>query len=196
VPVLESLALKAALGSIKDVVFDGLGWVVDHPWQSAAIGAGAWLGWLLMFTVPGLKSEAEAEKRAHQVTKQNYTTAMAQAEKRFAEAWSNWEERYRDMATETDNAERDARIEMLGFAERHIANNRVRCEVGASLGGPASGATGAATSGGGSEGVERPDQVSELVAVRPDDVRICTENTSRLKAAQEWASGLQQADTQ
>ena len=190
--ILESLALKAALGSVKDVIFDGLGWIVDHPWQSVAIGSGAWLGWLLMFTLPGLKSEAEAERRAHQVTKQNYITAQAQAEKRFAEAWAQWEARYDKLAMETDNAEREARADAMGVAERFIAANRVRCEAGASVGGEASGAN-PTPNGDNSGSVAGGSSTPQLVATKADDIRICTTNTIRLEAARSWALGLEQA---
>jgi hypothetical protein len=190
--ILESLALKAALGSVKDVIFDGLGWIVDHPWQSVAIGSGAWLGWLLMFTLPGLKSEAEAEKRAHQVTKQNYITAQAQAEKRFAEAWAQWEARYDKLAMETDDAEREARADAMGVAERFIAANRVRCEAGAGFGSSASGAASGSAGDSDTGSSVGADPLSFMVAVPADDVRICTENTTRLQAGQAWARSLGQ----
>lgn len=95
------------------------------------------------------------------------------------------QERWAQQAKETDDGYQKARIDADSRAERFIAANRVRrdCPRGTGSGDPLQG-PGAAT------GVDAAGSTSELVAVAPDDVQICTDNTLRLDAARNWALGL------
>lgn len=99
------------------------------------------------------------------------------------------ERKYRELADNADEREREIREDAMADAERFIAANRVR-PVNR---GPVSG-TGASPGSGGAEGGERSDPAAELdegsVIVPAEDVRICTENTSRLLAVREWTRGL------
>ena len=45
----------------------------------------------------------------------------------------------------------------------------------------------------GTQGSDRSGGTSQLVEVTPDDLRICTTNTARLKAVHDWAAGLNSA---
>ena len=97
---------------------------------------------------------------------------------------------YREKASQADAQEQKARADSMDAAERFIAANRVRSQaVGGSRGGAGAGGQGNAP-----QSADRPGSAAELVAgfvaVPEQDIRTCTENTSRLVAAREWALGL------
>lgn len=183
--LVESLVMRTVLGKVSGAV----SWIAGHPWQSIAIGLGAYVAWLSVFTIPGLRSDLEDEIASHRLTKQNYTTAQAQALKAHMEERERWQNQFADLAENANATEREARQSAMGVAERFIAANRVWCQ-GAGVASGASRPTTAAT--GGNTGVsEGAGGVSELVGVPAEDVRVCTRNTTRLEAARKWALELE-----
>lgn len=93
--------------------------------------------------------------------------------------------RWAQQAKETDNDYQKARIDADSRSERFIAANRVRrdCPRSASSGDTVQSPDPAPSANGPGEG-------AFLVTIAPDDVRICTENTTRLQAGHDWALGL------
>lgn len=93
--------------------------------------------------------------------------------------------RWAQQAKETDNDYQKARIDADSRSERFIRSGglRANCPRSPGSGDPVQSSGAAASADGAGE-------TTVLVAVVPDDVRICTENTLRLDAAREWALGL------
>lgn len=125
---------------------------------------------------------------------ERYETAFKDIERTTRETTEAWkraidlkEQTYRDKAKEADENAQEALSGAMDAAERHIAANRVQCPGNRSgVVGPAPDAGSDSASGdNGSSGAP------ELVAVTPDDVRICTTNTIRLEAARAWAQRLE-----
>lgn len=111
------------------------------------------------------------------------------------------EETYRAIAKGVDDAFEDGIGAELAAAARYAAANRVRC---APAGSPPGGAAAAAGSDGAGSpaGAGRAPELDAagglvdgpgLVAVPESDLRICTENTLRLEAAQAWGIALEAA---
>ncbi|MEM6493019.1 MAG: hypothetical protein AAF650_01445 [Pseudomonadota bacterium] len=187
--LLESFAIKTALGWAKDWLFDAASWIAKHPWQSACALLAAWLAWIYVFTLPGLEADIDREALSHAQTKEDYRQAQAQAKAQWEAATAQWEQDRKDAAHEADEREFKARSDALDAAERFIARSRLQCPTRGAVGSATSAAAGA-TESGGPESAERSDPLPELVGVPADDVRICTENTTRLKAAQDWSATL------
>lgn len=183
------LAIKAAFGVAKGWLFDALTWIARHPWQTATAIATCVALWAHLVTIPGLEADNDREVRAHAQTKENYRRAELEAAKRWAEERAAYEQQKKDDANEADEREREARRAGLDLAEQYIRDNRVQCPTRGTAQGNASG-TAAPADDSRAQGGERSGSLPELVAVQADDVRICTENTVRLQAAREWASGL------
>jgi hypothetical protein len=93
--------------------------------------------------------------------------------------------RWAQQARNVDHDYQKARVDADSRSERFIAVNRVRaCATG-----PASQSDPAAQ-GNSAQGSDGAGQPAILVAVKPEDVNICTENTMRLQSAREWALTL------
>jgi hypothetical protein len=94
--------------------------------------------------------------------------------------------RWAQQARNVDDGYQKARVDADSRSERFIRSGGLRCPAnprGTGSGDPVQSPDAAASvDGAGAQAV--------LVAVVPDDVRICSENTTRLQAAQEWALGL------
>lgn len=158
------------------------------PWQAwAGIAAALALWWLYSAGFDNGLAKGRAELAAYQ---EDVTAAQAEAERLALAAKAEQEARYRELAERTDENAAIAQQAALSAADAFIRNNRVRCPA---VGGVPSGTI--ASAGGDSAGrADRSDSpaelAGELVAVPASDVRICTINTARLIAAQEWANGL------
>lgn len=122
-----------------------------------------------------------------------YETAFAEIERKTVETTAKWkqaieakEQDYRNKAQEADDNAEEALSGAMAAAERHIANNRVQCPANrGGVNGPAASASGGSAGGG-----DGPGRDAELVAVTPDDIRICTTNSVRLQAVRDWALSL------
>lgn len=102
------------------------------------------------------------------------------------------EQHYKDIANEADKEHAIQLADANDALSRYIASHRVRAEggsAGGSIAGPASESSGAQSSDG-------PGSVTELVTVSPDDLRICTMNTTRLQAVRDWALSLERQSDQ
>lgn len=123
---------------------------------------------------------------------QNDALALALAAKAKAEA------DYRTLAERIDHEADQARPDALADAERYIAGNRVqRCPAdrGAAGPAPASGQDHGARNGDAAGATALVDAADpDLVAVTPDDIRICTANTLQAEAARSWALQLIEAN--
>jgi hypothetical protein len=93
--------------------------------------------------------------------------------------------KYEAAAKEADHEHEKALALANDRTERWIAANRVRQTGGSRPGGASPAAEGEATERG-----DGPGEGTDLVAVSADDVRICTANTLRLKAVNEWGKAL------
>lgn len=129
------------------------------------------------------------------VAAQHAAGELAQAQKAATE------ETYRARAKGVDDAFKEGIGAELAAAARYAAANRVRCPAAGSPPGDAVAAAGSDGTGGPAGSGRTPeldasggiDAAHALVAVRDDDVRICTENTLRLEAAQAWGIALEAA---
>lgn len=187
--ILSGLALKAVLGGAGDLISKGFDLVARHPWPSATVVLGSFLAWQLVVTVPHLKDARDREVAAHIKTKKDYREAQAKAAQAFLDQKKRYETEMALIAREADEDVRQAEAIALGAADRFILANRVRCEAGAGVGGDASGTD--TTSDHNHTGLlAGGSEEAFMVAVKPDDVRVCTTNTTRLEAARSWALEL------
>jgi len=115
-----------------------------------------------------------------------YTAAQEEAKARAIAAIEAKEAEYKDKANAADLSHAKALADAAGRTERYIAANRVRAET---VGGASSG-TIASAQGDNPGGSVGSGESPFMVAVTPDDVRICTVNTERLIAAKAWADSL------
>lgn len=113
---------------------------------------------------------------------QTAATEKAKAEKLLREQQS------REQAQRIDDDEKKIRSDAMASAERYIAAHRVRLPTIASAAGGAITPTEDYSTQ--SSNGANPAPLMDEVAVATDDVRICTENTTRLEAARTWALGL------
>lgn len=115
------------------------------------------------------------------VTAQKQARELAHKQRLEQEAKSKQKAEATD-AHFTETAPRD-----MALADRFIATHRLRSEAVAGGTGP----TGAASQDHDPQGADGPGEAAKLdagfVAVPEQDVRTCTENTSRLVAAHDWA---------
>ena len=133
-------------------------------------------------SIEGARPKAERLER----TVAEIDTKMKQARDLWEAAIKAHEDHYRNLAQEADDNAEQALSTAMDAAERHIAANRVRCPGNrGSVERPAANPEGGSAGGG-----DGPGAAAELVAVTPDDVRICTTNTIRLEAAREWGLNL------
>ena len=138
--------------------------------------AWGWMGWhgkaksdrVLASTVIAWKA-AEREATAAQIA-----------------ANSAQQARWAQQARNVDHDYQKARVDADSRSERFIRSGGLRCPANP-------------RGTGGSDPVQSPDtatgidgagEAPVLVAIAPDDVRICSENTLRLDAAREWALTL------
>ncbi|HYD23838.1 MAG TPA: hypothetical protein VEB68_03510 [Croceibacterium sp.] len=149
-------------------------------------------------SIAGWKPRARAaEAQLRQVP-----DAQAEARRRAELARAETEQAYREIAHRTDQETDDALPPAMAAAERHIADNRVRCP---SAGDPTGRADPAAGDRGAGDGdpAGAPAELDAAggavadrdarVAVAPEDVRICTENTVRLEGARAWGLALEES---
>lgn len=181
-----------------------MNWARANLWRAAALAlAGIVLALLvqihgLPLVGGGLKADLAAERTAHLETQRRYALAQVEAAEK-ARAYRLAEEgRYRAKAERTDTEHAKDLETALAAARRHAAANRcaplgLRPEATPAVSPSGRAGTGAedhgAESGDGPGGTAQLD-VTGLVAVTENDLRICTVNTARLQAVREWAGKL------
>lgn len=157
-----------------------LSWATANATRMLAIALALALAW-------GYWGHHKAGKLAKVLasTEQAYRNAQADAAKAQIAANLAAEARYKALSEKTDYGYQKALEGALSRSERFIAANRVRaCPTG-----PASRPDPTAQ-GDGAQGADGGSEPAILVAVKPEDVNICTENTTRLQSARDWALGL------
>lgn len=120
----------------------------------------------------------------------DFDQAQADALAKALAAKAEAEREYRDLAERIDNDAEKARAGILDATERFIAANRVCPPDRGSTGGTPAPAPDRSPGDGQGPG-QAPELDGTLVAVKPDDVRICTVNTLQAEAAREWALELE-----
>jgi len=94
--------------------------------------------------------------------------------------------RWAQQARNVDDDYQKARVDADSRSERFIRSGGLRCPAN-----PRSpGGGDPVQSPNPATGIDGAGEAPVLVAVAPDDVRICSENTTRLQAAREWALAL------
>lgn len=179
------LFFLTAFGFIGKLAKAALGVARKHPWQAAVIAlllacAWMWTGW------NGTAADLQDCKDARAADRAAYEQAQREAAEKARAARLAKEAQYREQAERTDREHEQELADANARAERYIAGNRVRPQIA----GGASGGTGAGPEGGSASSSNGPGQDPLMVAVTEDDVRICTENTTRLQSVREWALGL------
>ncbi len=175
------LKLVGVWGWLKEAAVALLGLVRRYPLQAALIASLCLSGWLWRG-----KQEALAERDLARVQFADCQRAGIKAREAQIALNRETKAKYEAAAKEADHEHEKALALANDRTERWIANHRVRPQEDRSR---ASG-TSAPSQG---EATERGDGRSEgtdLVAVSADDVRICTANTLRLKAVNEWGRAL------
>lgn len=136
--------------------------------------------------ITGLLAERNDAIKGRADDRAAYVSAQELARQRNEQAIAKREADYRALADQKDKEYATELADAQSAAERYIASHRLRPPA------PQGGA-GSATALGqdhGAGGAVGPGEAPELVGVTADDIRICTENTSRLEKAREWALGL------
>ena len=164
----------------KALIGGALSWATANATRMLAIGLALALAWGAI--------ERHGKHKAQKVLASTVTAwKAAEREATAAQLGANaaQQARWAQQAKGTDHDYQKARIDADSRAERFISANRVRnaCPRSASGSDPMPGTASA-------PGIDGAGEAPELVAVAPDDVRICTDNTLRLDAAREWALGL------
>lgn len=131
-------------------------------------------------------TRADRAVAALATTKAAYVSAQELARQRNEQTIAKREADYRALADQKDKEYATELADAQSAAERYIASHRLRPPA------PQDGVGSAPALGQdrGASGAVGPGEASELVGVTADDIRICTENTSRLEKAREWALGL------
>lgn len=183
-----------------------LAWAWAHPWPAATLVLALWLGWLQLHTLPARDAALAAERAAgddllvmlqseqvaHQQTRRNYATAQLVAARAAQQQRAAVELRYKELAHHADTRFQQGLAAALAVADRYTVSHglpdRTQPLDGTAAGtgsGPTAPAPGDATGSG-----DRSGGVAQLVAVKADDLRICTINTQRLIEARSWALSL------
>lgn len=127
-----------------------------------------------------------AEKALRASDKSAYIAAQEIARQKAEQAKAAVEADYQAKAEQKDKEFANEMVSARAAADRYIASHGVQPKAAKGFAGSAV-ATG---KGVGPEGAVGPGAQADMVAVTPDDVQICTENTVRLQSAHDWADGL------
>lgn len=174
-----ALSARSALTALWSII-------ARYPMQAALIASLCACVWLWR------------DRNAERVKVSDLTATLMSERESYAEAQRNaairakaavvaQEARYKEQASHADLKYAEALGDARSALDRYIAANRVRPKA---VGG-ASGGTIAITESGGAESADRSGRIADMVAVTPDDLRICTVNTERLVAARAWATELE-----
>lgn len=174
------LGLAINLLGIKKAIGSALTWATANATRMLAIALALALAWGAI--------ERHGKHKAQKVlasTEQAYRNAQKDAKLAQEALNSSISARYRAEAEKTDHGYQKARAGALSRADSYIRANRVQPCVAS----PSRRSDSAAESGF-TQGGDGADQPAILVSVRPDDIRICTDNTERLAAVREWGQSM------
>jgi hypothetical protein len=177
--------LREALGAL-------LKWALANPWQTGVIALCAFSGWLWRHDsrIISGKDQAIASQAATIKTKQatidQMTAASAANLKAQLAQKAAVEQHYKDLANDADTKHAEQLADANDVLSRYIASHRVRTATADSGFSPASGSA----EGGSAQSSIGPGSEADLVTVTPDDLKICTVNTTRLQVAHDWAMQL------
>lgn len=178
------LWLAGALGWLRKAFSAILGLVTRWPWQAALVASACLSAWLLLVTVPGLKSDNRALATRIIQQKAEFEDARVKAAKAALAAKNAAEIHYRSIAERADNEAETAIADARARADAYARRMRVQ-GIGCASSRPTSPAEGS--------GPQSPDRSGEdagLVALTRDDFDALVENTIRLNEAQKWALSL------
>lgn len=175
-----ALSARSALAALWSIIG-------RYPLQAALIASLCACAWLWRGKEA---AQDRADTYAAQILTEREACADAQrnAAIRAKAAIAAQEARYKEQADHADVQYTQALGNARSALDRYIATNRVRPQAI----GRASGGTIASAESGGAESADRSGGTTDLVAVTPGDLRICTVNTERLVAARAWATELEQ----
>jgi hypothetical protein len=146
--------------------------------------------WLRGSHYEAQRDTARAKVAELQATLDQVKVAQKQAADAAHAARLAQEAKYTQLAETTDAELETARKSAMDAADRYIQSHSVRPQAtGGSAGGPGASSQGDSTQGSNGPGAA-PVVAPDLVTVSPADIRICTENSSRLVAVRQWAVGL------
>lgn len=131
------------------------------------------------------RNQWRAAARKADATLAQIEIAQKQATAAVQAAHDAQEQRYKDLANAADKDHAAALADAGAATDRWIASHRVQPHAACPTSRPAQ----AASSGSAASAVSS-DQAAGMVAVSPESIHICTDNTLRLEAAQDWAIGL------
>ncbi len=177
------IAIKLFLGGVFKRLSGLFGLVRAYPLHCALIVALCLSGWLWRG-----KQSAIAERDA---ARAGWAQAITAGQQALAAQIQMHDETKAAYAAKAKEADREHEIELAAASdrtERFIADNGVRKACGSrAIVASAPAESPVAKSGDG------PGAASDLVAVTPADVRLCTTNSLRLKAVHDWGEGLRAA---
>jgi hypothetical protein len=179
------LWLLTGLGAVRKALAGLFALACKYPWQSACIALllfGGW-EWRGKHAAEARLGACESGRKADRLS---YTQAQQEALRRALAAKAAQEAHYKELANETDRKAAVAAVDANARAAEYVRAHRVRDKAApGSSSGPA-----ASPNGGGAQGADGPGGEAELVTVTPADVQVCTDNTTRLQAARDWALSL------
>ena len=181
------LSLGAHLLGLRSVLSRAWGWItasLTHLLLVALAGVFAW-GWLGHHEAAKFKRVAAHEHAGRLADHAAYVKAQQDALAKALAAKQAQEARYKEQADEADRKAQEATVDANSRLAEYIRTHRLPAHVASPSGGPGGPAQGDSAPRG-----DGPRSAPELVAVTPDDLAICTTNTTRLEAVRDWALRL------
>jgi hypothetical protein len=132
------------------------------------------------------RSAYHAEKALRQADRAAYSNAQTEAARIAQEALRHQEHIYVTKAQEIDHVYQAKLTDAGRRASTYIGANRVRLQTAQSAARPAL----ASAESSGAQSADRSSSEADMVAVTAADIGVCTDNTTRLEAAREWALSL------
>jgi len=178
--------LLSAIFGIRKALQALWGFALRYPMQATIIALVCLSAWLWAGKDKA-NDRADRYSATIKAERAAYVQAQDEAKARAVAAVKAQEARYKEQADNADRNHEQALSDANSALDRYIAANRVRRTGTADR---ASGGTVASAQGGSAESFDGPGEAAFMVAVSPDDLRICTVNTERLIAARDWADSL------
>jgi ABC-type transport system involved in cytochrome bd biosynthesis fused ATPase/permease subunit len=126
-----------------------------------------------------------AEKALRKAQEAAYAAAQSEATVIAKRALDAAEARYKRNADNADQAFQSKLADARRFADQYVLTHRVHGAFASSTGRAPSAAEGDRAAS-----PDRAGTAPDMVAVTPDDIQVCTDNTLRLEAAHNWALTL------
>lgn len=176
------IALKVVFGWAKEALSFLLGLIREYPWQCALAVALA-ACWWLYDGKQDMRAERDAAIEARATDRKEYKTAQMEATARAFAEKKRVETIYKEKADVADKAHATELDSARAAADRYIAANRVRRQIG-------SAPSATPTPGqGGAPGVPESMPTGDVM-VSEGDVQACTAAITYAIAAHNWAIDL------